>query len=75
MKIITAMLFLLICTTATAEVKTAKQICQDPSKLPPKERKAYYQLKEAAKEIEGMAVHIRCYKRTGYLTKIVKVSE
>lgn len=34
--------------------------CQDPDKLSPELRAAYYQLKEAEKEIPGMKVSIRC---------------
>ena len=46
--------------------------CQDPKGLTPELKKAYYQLKEIAKEIEGMDVKIRCTKHIGTVIKYKK---
>jgi hypothetical protein len=40
--------------------------CQDPSKLDPQMQKAYYQLKEASKQLGGFSVSIRCTTKEGY---------
>ena len=46
----------------------AKDSCQDPNNLPPKLKKAYYELKRASQELGGFSVSIKCYpsKRKDY---------
>ena len=56
-------LLLFVMPLVAEEVKTEKEICQDPSKLDASMRKAYEDLQSIAKDIEGMKVEIRCYKR------------
>ena len=62
-----AALMLLIAAVAQADD------CQDPEKLTPELKKAYYELKELEEEIQGMTVAIRCKKIEGY-GKIVQDS-
>ena len=46
-----------------SKVGEGKGYCQDPDKLSPKLREAYFELKELEKEIEGMTVSIRCWNK------------
>lgn len=45
--------------------------CQDPEKLSPELREAYYELKEMEKQIDGMLVSIRCRKRVVEINDII----
>lgn len=50
-------LVLLMATTVSADT------CENPDTLPPKMKKAYYQLLEASKQIEGMKVEVKCVNK------------